>query len=108
MKTKFLRLSVLLLTLIVGIGQLWANKTYNSGDIIYYDFRNVASGSGDGVNYQGDAWEYDASGRGKLIQVVFSSGHTFKTTDGCDSTITISVEWRKFPDFTITTKGRMG
>lgn len=63
---------------ILSVGQIWADYTWYSGDLLYYDFTAVTSG---GVNWHnGSSLQYDASGYGKVKKVEFSSTVTMNDT----------------------------
>lgn len=75
MKTFNLKSITLVLFLLSASLQVWANKTYNNGDVLYYDFTAVSGG----VNWsdQDGDLRYDASGGGKIITCNFTKSKTF-------------------------------
>ncbi len=69
---------ILTLLLTLGVGEMWADYTWSSGNLLYYDFTAVTSG---GVNWHdGSSLQYDASGSGKVKRVEFSSNVTMSTS----------------------------
>lgn len=75
-KLKLLIIPMMLITL--GVGQMWGDYTWYSGDLLYYDFTAVTSG---GVNWHnGSSLQYDASGYGKVKKVEFSSTVTMNNS----------------------------
>lgn len=68
--TKGIRLTAILILLLMGVGNAWADYTWYSGDLLYYDFSAVSGG----VNWHdGSNLQYDGSGGGKVKKVEFSS-----------------------------------
>ena len=69
--------AVVLCLLTVGVGEMWADYSWYSGDLLYYDFSAVSGG----VNWHdGSSLQYDASGGGNVKKVEFSSTVTMNDT----------------------------
>ncbi|MBQ0136397.1 MAG: InlB B-repeat-containing protein [Bacteroidales bacterium] len=72
------RLSTLFLLLALSFGfssQAWADYTWKTNDLLYYDF-SAYTGSG-GINWHnGNDMQYDGSGAGKIKKVKFSKNVT--------------------------------
>ena len=68
--TKGIRMTAILILLLMGVSNAWADYTWYSGDLLYYDFSAVSGG----VNWHdGSNLQYDGSGGGKVKKVEFSS-----------------------------------
>ncbi len=75
-RSRLMSVLCLLTLLTLGTGQMWADYTWYSGDLLYYDFTAVTTG---GVNWHnGSSMQYDASGHGQVKKVEFSSSVTMK------------------------------
>ena len=73
--TKGIRITAILILLLMGVSNAWADYTWYSGDLLYYDFSAVS----DGVNWHdGSIMQYDGSGGGKVKKVEFSNQVTMK------------------------------
>ena len=69
---------ILLLLLFTCVTHAWADRTFTSGQKLYYDFTQISGG----VNYRGpgkDDWAYESGGGGNVYIVTFSSSVTFTT-----------------------------
>lgn len=78
MKTFNLKSITLVLFLLSASLQVWADKTYNNGDVLYFDFSAVPT-SKKGVNWQDNNWHYEANGAGTVITATFTGSYTFNT-----------------------------
>lgn len=74
-KSKLLKSIFISLILLMGVNNAWADYTWYSGDLLYYDFSAVSGG----VNWHdGSTMQYDGSGGGKVKKVEFSNQVTMK------------------------------
>ena len=83
MKHNLLKSVILSVILLMGVSNAWANYTWYSGDLLYYDFSAVSGA----VNWNdGNSMQYDEYGGGKVKKVEFSSTKDMDDTWGVAKT----------------------